>query len=96
MKYCQNCRAGNPRHRSACYRCNAALTRDERERRRQLRIENELREANGKPPLDVPEVDESVGPAEVEVEDTVPTFLLVLALLVVAGLLAYGLEVLVL
>lgn len=61
---CTNCKARNPKYSSSCKRCNAPLTSSEEERRRQMRIESELREANGKEPLDVPEVDESVEPCD--------------------------------
>lgn len=61
---CPNCGERNPRYRGSCYRCNAALSRRERERRRDQHKVNELREANGKEPLyDVPEVEE-VEPVE--------------------------------
>lgn len=77
---CPNCRAKNPGYRCACVRCNRALTVRERERRRELRRESELRELNGKEPLDVPEVDETVEPVESNAD------LVVLAILALGAL----------
>ena len=87
---CLNCKARQPRYRSSCSRCNAPLTSEERERRRELRRESELREINGKEPLDVPTTDESVD--EVERWDGVVALVVILG-----GMLAivvYGLGVL--
>jgi len=82
---CLNCKVRQPRYRSSCRRCNAPLTSNERERRRELRRESELRELNGKEPLDVPTTDESV--EEVERWDGVVVLLLLL--LGFAGMVVY-------
>lgn len=89
---CPNCRARNPRYRSACRRCNAALSSAERERRERRRVLNELREANGKEPLPAETVDESVEPAERHDATAVGVLLVLFALvmLVVLGASALG------
>lgn len=78
---CPNCKTVQP-YRNSCYLCNAPLIPDERERREDRRILNELREQNDKPPLDIEKTDPAItGPDDVDSPPLDPVvFLLALAL----------------